>query len=68
MLHNSVGVGGSQLPRKKCITKVYSSMLLALQGGGWRSNSQEKSFTLEWPPNTPVPICAKLSRLLSNLY
>ena len=28
---------------KKSVTKMYGSMLLALRGGGWGSNFQEKS-------------------------
>ena len=42
MLRNAVG-GGCQLSRKKAFTKMYGSTLLALRGGGWGSNFQEKS-------------------------
>ena len=40
----------SNIPDKS-VTKVYSSTLLALRGGGWMSNIQEKKHyvTLEWP-------------------
>ena len=44
VLRNAVGVGGVSFPRKS-VTKVYGSMLLALRGGGWGSNFQEKSVT-----------------------
>ena len=49
VLRNAVGVGVS-FPGKS-VTKVYSSTLLALRGGGWGSNSLEKTryVTLEWP-------------------
>ena len=39
------GVGGCQLSQKKSVMKVYGPMLLALRGGGWGSNSLEKSVT-----------------------
>ena len=39
MLRNAVGGGGV----RKSITKMYGSTLLALRGGGWGSNFQEKS-------------------------
>ena len=43
-------VGGVSFPGKSVI-KVYGSTLLALRGGGWGSNFQEKKryVTLEWP-------------------
>ena len=47
MLCNTVGVGGggvSAFPEKS-VTKVYSSMLLVLRGGGWGSNFQEKNVS-----------------------
>ena len=43
MIRNAVGGGGCQLSRKKSVTKMYGSTLLALRGGGWGSNLQEKS-------------------------
>ena len=49
MLRNAVGGGcrvGVSFPgKKKSITEVYGSTLLSLRGGGWGSNSQEKSVT-----------------------
>ena len=44
MLRNAVGGGGVSFPEKS-VTKVYRSTLLALRGGGWGSNFQEKSVT-----------------------
>ena len=48
VLRNAVGVGMSAFPEKS-VTKVYSSTLLlqilALLGGGWGSNVQEKIVT-----------------------
>ena len=50
MLRNAVGGGGaggggvSAFPERS-VTKVYGSTLLALRGGGWGSNFQEKSVT-----------------------
>ena len=43
VLCNAVGVAVCQLSWKKSITKVYGSTLLVLRGGGWGSNSQEKT-------------------------
>ena len=37
------GGGVSAFPEKS-VTKVYGSTLLALRGGGWGSNSQEKAL------------------------
>ena len=45
MLRNAVGCGGCKLSRKKRISKVYSSMLLAFREGGLGSNYQEESIT-----------------------
>ena len=39
-----MGVGVSDF-LEKSVTKVYSSMLLALRGGGWGSNFQKNSVT-----------------------
>ena len=50
MLRNSWGRGVSNFPEIN-VTKVYGSMLLALQGGGWVAlNFPEKKHyvTLEW--------------------
>ena len=44
MLRNAVGVDGCQISRKKSITKMYGSTLLALRGGGWVSNFQKKAL------------------------
>ena len=44
MLRNADGGGGCQNFRKN-VSKVYVSTLLALRGGGWGSNTQEKSVT-----------------------
>ena len=44
-LRNAVGVGvGVSTFPEKSVTKVYSSMLLALRGGGWGSNFLEKAL------------------------
>ena len=43
VLRNALGV--SNFPGKSVI-KVYNSTLLALRGGGWMSNFQEKNVTL----------------------
>ena len=43
MLPNVVGGGAVSAFPEKSVTKVYSSTLLALRGGGWGSNVQEKS-------------------------
>ena len=48
LLRNAVGVGVSAFPEKS-IMKVYGSTLLALQGGGWGLNSQEKAVWHELP-------------------
>ena len=47
MLHNAVWRAGwgCQISRKKRVTKVNDSMLLALWKGGLVSNFQEKSVT-----------------------
>ena len=37
-----LGVGGVSF-HEKSVTKMYGSTLLALRGGGWGSNFQEKS-------------------------
>ena len=45
VLRNAAGGRGvSDFPGKS-VTKVKSSMLLVLRGGGWRSNIQKKSVT-----------------------
>ena len=52
VLCKAVGGGWVSAFLGKSITEVYRSTLLVLQGGGWKSNSQEKSIvnvTLEWP-------------------
>ena len=55
MLRNAVGGGGVSAFPEKSVTKVYGSTLLALRGGGWGSNFQEKSVTtFEWPLKTCV--------------
>ena len=43
MLRNAVGGGGGVSFHGKSVTKMYGSTLLALRGGGWGSNFQEKS-------------------------
>ena len=45
MLRNAVGGGwgGVSAFTEKSVTKMYGSTLLALRGGGWGSNFQEKS-------------------------
>ena len=45
VLRNAVGGGWVSAFLEKIVTEVYGSTLLALQGGGWRSNSQEKHVT-----------------------
>ena len=45
VLRNAVGGGGVSAFPKKSVTKVYSSTLLPLRGGGWGSNSLEKNVT-----------------------
>ena len=45
MLRNAVGVGPLSAFPEKSVTKVYGSTLLVLRGGGWGSNSLEKSVT-----------------------
>ena len=45
MLRNADEGGGCQIFQGKCVTKAYGSTLLALRGGGWGSNYQEKSIT-----------------------
>ena len=45
MLRNAVGGGGVSVFTEKNVTKMYGSMLLALRGGGWGSNFQEKNRT-----------------------
>ena len=42
---NAVGGGRVSAFPEKSVTKVYSSMLLALRGSGWGSIFQEKSVT-----------------------
>ena len=50
MLRNAVGGGRMSDFPEKSVTKMYGSTLLALRGGGWVSNFQNKSVvTLEWP-------------------
>ena len=50
VLRNAVGGGRLSDFPEKSVTKMYGSTLLALRGGGWRSNVQKKSYvTLEWP-------------------
>ena len=47
MLRNAVGVGGSQISRKKCYEGVRFNVInLHYEGGGLVSNFQEKSVTL----------------------
>ena len=51
MLSNTKWAGGVRFPGK-IVTKVYGSMtmLLALRGGAWVSNFQQKKcVTIEWP-------------------
>ena len=49
MLRNAGVEGVSAFPEKS-VTKVYGSTLLALRGGEWGSNFQEKCYvTLECP-------------------
>ena len=44
MIRNAVGGGGGVSAfTEKSVTKMYGSTLLALRGGGWGSNFQEKS-------------------------
>ena len=45
VLRSADGGGGVSDFLGKSITKVYSSTLLALRGGGWGSNFQEKRVT-----------------------
>ena len=45
VLRNAVGVGWVSAFLERSVTEVYGSKLLALRGGGWGSNSQEKSVT-----------------------
>ena len=45
VLRNAVGGGRVSAFPEKSVTTVYCAMLLALRGGGWGSNSQEKSVT-----------------------
>ena len=44
MLRNTVGGGWVSAFPEKSVTKVYSSTLLALRGGGWRSISRGKAL------------------------
>ena len=44
MLRNAVGGGGVSAFTEKSVTKMYGSTLLALRGGGWESNFQEKVY------------------------
>ena len=43
MIRNAVGGGGCQLSRKKALRRCTVQRYLALRGGGWGSNFQEKS-------------------------
>ena len=42
-LLRNAGGGGVSAITEKSVTKMYGSTLLALRGGGWGSNFQEKS-------------------------
>ena len=44
MLRNAVGGGVVSAFTEKSVTKMYGSTLLALRGGGWGSNFQEKMY------------------------
>ena len=45
MLRNAVRGGWVSAFPEESVTKVYGSTLLALRGGGWGSNYEEKSVT-----------------------
>ena len=44
VLRNAVGGGGVSDFLEKSVTEMYGSPLLALRGGGWVSNFQEKAL------------------------